>query len=129
MKLFSDSGERPGAPIALPEGTFCHQLIADTAKSLARSLYEKMASRSNEFFKEVPSEELFVAKVWPGLVEDARSTLIDMLAGNYPEELKEQIHKAIVLDNTLTRGRPERVGSRLRTAQTITALRGTASEI
>lgn len=113
---------------AIPEGTFCHQLIADTAKSLARHLYERLATRSNEFFREVPSEELFVEKTWPGLIEDARSTLIDMLAGTYPEELKAEIHRAIVLDNTLTRGRPERVGSRIRTAQTITALRGTASE-
>lgn len=115
------------ASVEIPAQTYCHKLIAETAKSLARTIYVHNARRSNEFFAQV-DEETFVQRSWPGLVEDARTTLIDMLAGNYPEALKEEISQAIILDNTLTRGRPERVASRLKTAQTPTALLRTASE-
>lgn len=113
--------------IEIPPQTYCHKLIAETAKSLARSIYEHNAKRDNEFFAQV-DEETFVSRSWPGLVEDARTTLVNMLAGSYPEALKEEIAQAIILDNTLTRGRPERVASRLKTAQTPTALLRTASE-
>lgn len=102
----------------IKEGVYCHKLVAETAKNLARSIYERLASTNNEFFAQNPSMEVFVGKTWPGLVEDARTTLVQMLTLPYPEELKEQIHEAIVLDNSLTRGRPERVASRTRTGIT-----------
>lgn len=98
-----------------PEGTYCHHLIAETAKALATRLYQHSVLRNNEFFAQNRSEKDFVAACWPSLIEEARSTLVDMLRGPYPEELKTQIHEAMVLDNTLTRGRPERVASRSRT--------------
>lgn len=99
------------------DGVYCHKLVAETAKNLARAAYEHIAVRNNEFFAQNPSMEAFVAKTWPGFVEDARTTLVKMLSGSYPEELKQEIYQAIVLDNQLTRGRLERVASRQRTGQ------------
>ena len=101
------------APTQAP---FCHSLIKETAQSLARNLYEKLALK-NDFFAVNPKEAPFVEKMWPVLIEDARATLVNMLSLPYPEELKEQIADAIIKDNTLTRGRPDRVASRLRTGQ------------
>lgn len=90
------------------------------------SMYEQMASRMDGFHKALSAEQ-FCDMMWPELVEEARATLLRMLHGNYPADLKDEIAQAIVLDNTLTFGRQERVQSRLKTAQTPTALLRTAS--
>lgn len=95
----------------------CHFLVRDTAQKMALAIYEKMCSNSDTFYKRNPSEKAFVAKLWPSLIEEARATLVAMLRGSYPEELKEQIAAAIIQDNSLTRGRPQRVASRQRTRQ------------
>lgn len=97
--------------------TYCHKLVKETAQSMAKALYDSMCSRSNAFYEANPSETVFVAGLWPTLVEEARATLVDMLAGGYPDALKEEIAAAIIADNTLTRGRPQRLASRLRTGQ------------
>ena len=93
----------------------CHFLVKETAHKMAGALYEKMCSKSDAFFSANPSEQVFIAAFWGSLVEDARATLVAMLRGAYPEELKEQIAAAIIADNSLTRGRPARVASRRRT--------------
>lgn len=95
----------------------CHKLIRETAQSMAMKLYEHMCEHSDAFYKANPEPAPFIAKLWPTLIEDARATLVAMLRGSYPETLKEQIAAAIIADNTLTRGRPERVASRKRTGQ------------
>lgn len=93
----------------------CHFLVRDTAQSMAKAVYEKMCSQSDAFYKANPSEKKFVKALWPNLVLDARATLVSMLRGGYPDELKAQIAEAIIQDNTLTRGRPDRIASRKRT--------------
>jgi len=100
----------------MTQAPFCHTLIRETAESMAKSLYEKLAVK-NDFFAANPKETPFVAKMWPVLIEEARATLVNMLSLPYPEQLKEQIADAIIKDNTLTRGRPDRVASRQRTGQ------------
>lgn len=96
---------------------FCHSLIKKTAQGLSARLYEHMAKNSNAFFKKWPKPGPFIEATWGDFVEDARTTLVDMLTTNIPEALKEEIADAIVKDNTLTRGREARLASRLRTGQ------------
>lgn len=110
----------------MAERAHSHWLIAQTAQSMAMSMYEDMATRMDGFAKSI-TPDVFCDMMWPELLEEARATLLRMLHGNYPEHLKEEIAQAIVLDNTLTFGRQERVKSRLKTAQTPTALLRTAS--
>lgn len=100
-----------------PDGTYCHKLVADTAKSFARLLHERLCTKDNDFFARNPDENVFVAKMWGTMIEDARATLVDMLSQPLPDALKDEIATAIIADNTLTRGRLERVASRLRTGQ------------
>lgn len=88
---------------------------------MAASLYEKMATISPSFYKDHPDEQRFINAHWQYLIEPARTTLVSMLTGGYPQELKDQIAEAIIADNTLTRGRPERVASRNRTGHTAQA--------
>lgn len=99
------------------EKAHCHVLVKDTARGLATALYQHMATKSDSFYKANPEVEPFVNSMWQHFVEEARATLVKMLTLPYPEELKEQIAAAIILDNTLTRGRPERIASRVRTGQ------------
>lgn len=101
----------------------CHLLVKDTARSLAEALYEKMASASPAFYKANPEVRTFVNHTWKHLIEEARTTLVRMLSLPYPQELKDQIAEAIILDNTLTRDRPARQASRVRTGQLKTQLR------
>ena len=95
----------------------CHVLVKDTARSLAEALYEKMASESPGFYKANPEALPFINSNWKHFLEEARSTLVQMLTLPYPEELKEQIAEAIIQDSSLTRDRPARLASRIRTGQ------------
>ena len=95
----------------------CHFLVKETARSLAEALYEKMASESPGFYKANPQAQAFVNVNWKHFLEEARSTLVQMLTLPYPEELKEQIAEAIIQDSSLTRDRPARLASRIRTGQ------------
>ena len=106
--------------IQAPDGTYCHKLVAETAKNFARLMHQRLCTKDNAFFAQNPSEDEFVRKVWGTLIEDARATLVDMLSQPLPDALKDQIATAIIADNTLTRGRLERVASRMRTGQSAT---------
>lgn len=106
--------------IKTPDGTYCHKLVAETAKSFARLLHERLCRKDNDFFVQNPDENEFVRQVWPTMIEDARATLVDMFSQPLPDALKDEIAAAIIADNTLTRGRLERVASRLRTGQSAT---------
>lgn len=105
------------------EKAHCHVLVKDTARGLATALYQHMAMKSDSFYKANPQVEPFVNSMWKHFVEEARATLIKMLSLPYPQELKDQIAEAIILDNTLTRDRPERIASRVRTGQLKTQMR------
>lgn len=82
----------------------CHHLVAETAKGMARALYEEL-SLDNHWHKNSPTEDAFVEFMWPGLIEQARHTLAGMLAGGHPEELKNEILDALVKDASLPRRR------------------------
>lgn len=92
----------------------CHKKIRDTAKGMARVLFDELMRRNEIYakFREQhfgmttkQMEELFVQKVWPQLIEPARATLAGMLRGNYPDAVKDEIHEVLVLDAQLIRGR------------------------
>jgi hypothetical protein len=95
----------------------CHWQIADTAKAMAGELYETVMANNQvreQWVKSNPDcnakelERRFVAKNWHKCVAAARSTLAAMLTGPYDEALKEQIHTALVLDQSLRFGKGQR---------------------
>ncbi len=91
-----------------------HSLVAETAQTMAHELFEKTMQDNgfySEFLKNNPGrtlgelERMYTAKMWPVLVEQARATLAGMLAKPIDEDAKERIMEALVLDNSLVRGR------------------------
>jgi hypothetical protein len=92
----------------------CHRLIASTAMDMASELYEELM-KDNEWYRRwkaknpgASSKALFtrfVNKTWPTLIGDARAMLAQMLARPIDPKLKETIEDALLLDNTLLRGR------------------------
>lgn len=98
----------------------CHKMIRDVAQAMAHEVYDELM-KDNEWYKiwkkknygasQKALEERFVRAVWPGLIEQARATLAQMLSGPLDANLKDQIYEALLLDNTLIYGRqnPSRV--------------------
>ena len=60
-------------------------------------------SHDNAFYKHYPNLEDFIEVEWHLFIPKAREVLAQMLAMDYPETYKEQIHEALVLDRTLPR--------------------------
>lgn len=93
-----------------------HWLIVKTAKEMANELFEVYA-RDNETYRvlrergevtEKVARRKFVNRVAPKLYEEARQTLVKLLAE--PEErvtltMKDTIHEALVADNMLRANR------------------------
>lgn len=77
-----------------------HKLIADTAKQMAAEVYEVLA-KDNAFFRRFPRRRHYVAAQWPVFVPDARATLAQMLTGDAPQGVKDQIEEALMLDRPL----------------------------
>ena len=98
-----------------------HPLIRATAIEMAGELYDLLMKNNVQFAEwkrmhpdlSSPAElEIrFIELKWPELIEDARTTLARMLAGNASEELKMTIHDALVKDNPLRLRRMERARS------------------
>lgn len=91
-----------------------HKLVAQTATQMAHEVYDELMRRNDWYalWKEGHPgasakglEELWVRRHWGDFVEGARATLAAALAGPLPEHLKEEISEALILDNTLIRGR------------------------
>ena len=93
----------------------CHPLIRATAIEMAGELYDLMMKNNQQYaewkrmhpdLKTAGELEIrFLELKWPELLEDARTTLARMLGGNVAEELKIQIHDALVKDNALRMAR------------------------
>jgi hypothetical protein len=93
----------------------CHKLLAETAKAMAHELYDKMMldnewyaiwKRRNPGANALALESRFVAKNWGKLVPQARAILGQMLGNpSLDPSQAEQIYDALVLDNSLVRGR------------------------
>ncbi len=92
----------------------CHPMIRATAIEMAGELYDLMMKNNQQYTEwKRMHPELSVAQLeirflelkWPELIEDARTTLARMLAQSIAEELKMQIHDALVKDNALRHAR------------------------
>lgn len=92
-----------------------HQMIAKLCREMAGTTYERIAARSDGFFRENPSQRQWVEKSWPLFIEEARATLAKMLRADMPEGLRETIAQALMQDARLLYKRPERINSVLRT--------------
>lgn len=93
----------------------CHFAIKKVAEGMAGVLFEEMMSR-NEIWAEFKRqhegkttkqlEGLFIAHLWPQMIDQARATLAGMLRSPaISEEQKEEIMDILVKDQTLVRGR------------------------
>lgn len=88
-----------------------HPMIAQLANEMAHELYDTMMEdnlwyemwkfQNTGITSAQALESRFVRKNIEKLLPQARATLAGMLATNIPEELKEQIHNALVMDKTL----------------------------
>lgn len=97
-------------------GLHAHKLVAKTAVELCNELYDTVMS-NNQVRAEWKRQNLdaperllrrrFIAKNAEKMIEAARTTLTLMLRGNLPEDQKEIILEALVLDNTLRKGRSQ----------------------
>lgn len=86
-------------------GTHAHRLVAKTAMEMAQEVYEKNAGRSNDFYAKYPDRKAYVKEAWALYLDAARTTLAQLLSTNMDDELKNQIHDALIKDATLRRGR------------------------
>jgi hypothetical protein len=77
-----------------------HVMVRQTAISMAQELYE-LAAKDNAFYKRYPTRGAFLRLAWPQLIPQARATLATMLAKPLDENLKSQIHQALILDNSV----------------------------
>ena len=92
--------------IPLPgKGAHAHKLVAKTAQEMAHEVYEKNAGRSNDFYAKYPDRDAYVKECWPLYLDAARATLAQLLTTNMEDNLKDQIHEALIKDATLRRGR------------------------
>lgn len=105
--------KRPSAPTI----KHCHVEVKKVAEGMAQALFEELMRR-NELFTRFKGqhpgkttkemEGMFVAKMWPQMIEQARATLAGMLRNpSYSEEQKEEIMHILVQDATLIRGRKD----------------------
>lgn len=86
-----------------------HNLIADTAKAIAREAYEAIA-HDNDFYAAWPTMERFVGHNWQMFVGDARVSLMQMLAiermegpnpvYKYPQEVRDPVYEALLIDGS-----------------------------
>jgi hypothetical protein len=102
-----------GNIISMPgKGCHAHKMVAGVAREMAAAVYERCA-RNNEWFAENPSQDDYVRDAWPLFLEQARATLAQMLGGQLDEELKKQIHAALILDGSLRRGRMNKLQAKM----------------
>lgn len=80
--------------------SYCHKLIRQTARAMAKEVYEVNAS-DNEFYLKYPDRKRYVAASWGLFIEDAREALAKLLTTGLPESMKDEIAEALVLDNTM----------------------------
>lgn len=89
---------------------YCHEMVKETAQEMAGAAFEVLASDNTRWAKmktmcpelsAADTQKVFVGKLWPHLIEQARTTLAKMLTGPLPDLVKDQIHEALVLDNEL----------------------------
>jgi hypothetical protein len=89
-----------GKPGPVQAKGVAHELVAETAKDMARAIYEVAASESNEFYAKWPSMEGFVRARWSSFIQPARTHLAELLHPSRHSmttpEMREQIHDALL---------------------------------
>jgi hypothetical protein len=89
-------------------------MVADLAKEMALTMYETVMTnnevraewkRKHPGASELGLQASFVRAFWWRHLDPARAALAGMLARSEYSHLHSQIHEALVLDNTLLRGR------------------------
>ena len=78
----------------------CHKEIRRISKEMAGAAYEELA-KDEMFHKEYPKQNAFIARHWKNFIGHARSSLLQILSGSYPEAIKEEVFEIIVQDRTL----------------------------
>lgn len=97
-----------------PNAAAAHRLVRDVAVDFAHEAYAALMAR-NDWYDALKRANPGVTPEWlekgwvnmhyPRFLEAARAQMAGMLAGPQDGPLKEQIAEALMLDNTLTRGR------------------------
>lgn len=77
-----------------------HKEVRKIAKGIAAAAYEELA-RDDIFYRAYPNQNLFVEQNWLSFIPQARKTLLEMLGGDYPEVMKEEIFDIYQKDWTL----------------------------
>lgn len=67
-----------------------HKEVRKISKGIAGAAYEQLA-KDDVFFKAYPNEDEFIRKYWVAFIPQARQALLQMLGGEYPEAMKEEI--------------------------------------
>lgn len=92
----------------------CHVLIARTAKEMAGVAYDEYALKNNEWYRKHPDRNLYIAEAWSLFIHPARGLLARVLAEkNIPESYKQEIYEALILDNSLQKGRRTMIQARV----------------
>lgn len=96
-------------------GMNAHRMVAETAVGMAHAAFEQYMSAHNDVYKafrlnltEKQARVVFVAKIAPTLLEEARLALTDCLAQPddvCTQKLKEEIFDALIKDNDLRASR------------------------
>lgn len=92
-----------------------HKQVAEVAKGMAHEIFDQIMTKRGDIFDrlkaqnpEMSTKELeafFVAKLYPTLLDEARAVLTGMLRDPSNSHLHSDIYEALLLDNTLLRGR------------------------
>lgn len=77
-----------------------HKEVRKIAKGIAAAAYEELA-RDNIFYKAHPNQGSFINRYWTAFIPQSRQILLQMLAGDYPEDMKEEIFDIYQKDWTL----------------------------
>ena len=80
--------------------TYCHKAVRAIAKEMAGAAYEEMA-KNDGFYALHPNQNLFIAKNWKYFVGYARTSLVQILGGDYPEAVKADTFDIYLKDRAL----------------------------
>lgn len=67
-----------------------HKEVRKIAKGIAGAAYEQLAT-DDIFYKAYPRQNEFIRTYWIAFIPQARQALLQMLGGEYPEAMKEEI--------------------------------------
>ncbi len=96
-KFLSLDGGDHVAEIHKTQPRHCHKMVREVAQGICAAFYEQ-AAHDNVFRRQFPSQRSYVYDKWGAFVDAARAQMAKMLAGNYPETMKNVIYEALQYD-------------------------------